>query len=81
MIFRHLSKNPKILSENYGTSKTWPQMFRFRLNYKELYDKTLIRDNKIKELGYNLVTIWENDWKKNNSSIKILQQKFKKYHY
>jgi len=51
------------------------------LTYKELYDKTLIRDNKIKELGYNLVTIWENDWKKINNSIKILQQKFKKYHY
>ena len=66
--------NPKVFNEDGINEIT-------KLTYKELYDKTLIRDNKIKELGYNLVTIWENDWKKNNSSIKILQQKFKKYHY
>jgi hypothetical protein len=47
--------------------------------FKELYDKTLIRENKIKELGYNLVTIWEYDWKKINRCIKILQNKFRKY--
>ena len=35
---------------------------------------------KIKELGYNLVTIWEYDWKKINRCIKILQHKFRKYH-
>jgi hypothetical protein len=52
-----------------------------KMTYKELYDKTLIRENKIKGLGYNLVTIWENDWKKINNSIKILQQKFRQYHY
>ena len=50
-----------------------------KCTYKELYDKTLIRENKIKELGYNLITIWENDWKKINKCIKILQQKFRKY--
>ena len=44
-------------------------------------DKTLIRDNKIKEFCYNLVTIWENDWKKINKCIKIIQLKFKKYKY
>ena len=48
--------------------------------FKELYDETLIRENKIKELGYNLVTIWEYDWKKINRCIKILQNKFTKYH-
>ena len=47
--------------------------------FKDLYDETLIRENKIKELGYNLVVIWENDWKKINKCIKILQQKFRKY--
>jgi len=48
--------------------------------FKELYDETLIRENKIKDLGYNLVTIWEYDWKKINRCIKILQNKFRKYH-
>ena len=35
--------------------------------------------NKIKELGYNLVTIWENDWKKFIRSIRTLQKIWKKY--
>ena len=38
-------------------------------------------ENKIKDLGYNLVVIWENDWKKINKCVKILQQKFRKYNY
>lgn len=29
----------------------------------ELYDKTLERDNRIRELGYNLIIMWEMDWK------------------
>ena len=28
-----------------------------------------------------LVVIWENDWKKINKCVKILQQKFRKYNY
>ena len=47
--------------------------------FKDLYDETLIRENKIKKLGYNLVVIWEYDWKKINRCIKILQQKIRKY--
>ena len=52
-----------------------------KCTYKDLYDNTLIRENKIKDLGYNLVVIWENDWKKINKCVKILHQKFRKYNY
>lgn len=45
--------------------------------FGELYNKTLNKEKKIKELGYNLIVIWEYDWKKINKSIKILQRKFK----
>jgi hypothetical protein len=45
--------------------------------YIELYQNTLNRENKIKELGYNLVTMWEHDWININKSIKVLQKKFK----
>ena len=31
--------------------------------YGELYQRTLDRDNKILDLGYRLVTIWESDWR------------------
>lgn len=37
---------------------------------KELYDKTIERENKLKSLGYKLITIWENDWKKIYKDIK-----------
>ena len=48
--------------------------------FGELYKNTLEREQIIKELGYNLVIMWENDWKKINKSIKYLQQKFKNLH-
>ena len=49
-----------------------------KLTHGELYQKTLEKEQKIKELGYNLVIIWESDWKKINKSISILQKKFRK---
>jgi len=42
-----------------------------------LYKKTLEREQKIKDLGYNLEVMWESDWNKINKSISILQQKIK----
>ena len=64
--------NPKIydqISINKRTGKT----------FGELYQKTLEREKQIKELGYNLVVIWEQDWNRINKSVRILQQKIKKY--
>jgi len=46
-------------------------------NYGELYEKTLEREKLIKNLGYNLVVIWEYDWNRINKSVKILQRKFR----
>ncbi len=46
--------------------------------YGELYNNTIIRENKIKDLGYNLEVMWESKWNKINKSIKILQRKFRK---
>ncbi len=36
----------------------------------ELYQKTIEREEDIKKLGYNLVTIWESDFNENKSRIK-----------
>jgi len=52
----------------------------FGKNYGELYQKTLDRQQEIKNLGYNLVVMWEYDWNKINNSIKILQKKFRSIH-
>ena len=48
-------------------------------SYSKLYENTLKRDKKIKELGYNLVIMWENQWNKINDSIKLLQNKWRDY--
>ena len=61
--------NPKIYKGDEINKKT-------NCSFKELYEKTLIKENKIKELGYNLKTIWENDWKKINNVVRIIQRKF-----
>ncbi|MGI0075815.1 MAG: DUF7487 domain-containing protein [Nitrosopumilaceae archaeon] len=33
----------------------------------ELYQRTIERENKIKQLGYNVITIWESDWNHNSN--------------
>ena len=66
--------NPEIYKQDEINKKT-------NCSFKELYEKTIIREEKIKELGYNLVIIWENDWKKINNAVRTIQRKFIKYHY
>lgn len=34
----------------------------FRLNFGVLFKRTVIRDDNIKSLGYNLVVMWESEW-------------------
>jgi len=48
-------------------------------NFGELYQKTLEREQFIRNLGYNLVVMWEYDWNKINKSIKTLQRKFRNF--
>ena len=47
------------------------------ITHGELHEKTLKKEQIIKDLGYNLITMWESDWKNINKSIKILQKKYK----
>jgi hypothetical protein len=46
--------------------------------YGEIYKNTLNREQQIRNMGFNLIVIWENDWIKLNKCVKILQNKFKK---
>ena len=64
--------NPKIFN---------PEIISFfGKTYGELYKKTLDREQLIRDLGYNLVVMWEHDWKKINKSIITLQRKFRSLH-
>jgi hypothetical protein len=46
-------------------------------NYGELYQKTINRENEIKNLGYNLIIVWEYDWDKFVKSVIFFQRKWK----
>jgi G:T-mismatch repair DNA endonuclease (very short patch repair protein) len=39
-------------------------------SYEELYLKTIKREEELKTLGYNVITIWEADWKQLKKQIK-----------
>ena len=65
-------KETKTIYEFYG-DKFHGNLSRFNFNDKcqpfddtvtagELYQKTIIREDIIKELGYNMITIWEQDF-------------------
>jgi hypothetical protein len=47
---------------------------------KTLYEKTIKRDNRIRELGYNLM-YRELDWNNLNKEFKKLQIKFRNNHF
>ena len=61
--------NPKKYDKNIINPKVG-------LTFGELYEKTLQKSNFIRENGYNLIEIWENDWKSFIKSIIIIQKKW-----
>jgi len=47
--------------------------------FGELYEKTLERERHVRNMGFNLVVMWENDWNKINKCIRILQRVFRNW--
>jgi hypothetical protein len=45
----------------------------FGIKYGELYQRTKEREKQIRDMGYNLIVMWESDWKRINNSIKTIQ--------
>jgi Protein of unknown function (DUF723) len=44
------------------TPETLCHPFKNNITAQELHDKTMIKEKIIRELGYNLISIWESDW-------------------
>jgi hypothetical protein len=63
--------NPNIYEPNDETY--------FGKTFGELYEKTLKREQQIKNMGFNLITMWESDWIKLNKCIALLQRKYKNF--
>ena len=45
--------------------------------FGELYKKTVKKEKKIKNLGYNYVSIWGNTWIKSINIIRKIQRKWR----
>ena len=45
--------------------------------FGELYQNTLNKEQQIRDMGFNLITIWESDWIKLNKCVKLLQRKIR----
>lgn len=62
--------NPDIYDLNSINKKT-------KTTFGELFFNTIEKNNILKNMGYNVIEIWENDWKKGITAIKKLQKKFR----
>ena len=52
--------------------------FKDGTTFGQLYEKTIEREKQIKDMGFNLIVMWENDWKKLNKFVKIIQRAYRK---
>jgi len=68
--------DPKLFNSNDYNKTT-------NCTFGKLYENTLNKEQILKDMGFNLITIWESDWIRLNKCVKILQQKYKKFivHY
>lgn len=62
--------NPKLYNETAVNPRT-------NTTYGSLYETTVTKSNIIKEKGFELVEIWENDWKIFIKTIVILQSRWR----
>jgi hypothetical protein len=63
----------------HGNPKLYNQEDRsfFGKTYGELHEKTIKREQEIRDMGFNLVVMWESDWNKINNSIRTIQNIFR----
>ncbi len=64
--------DPKLFNSNDYNKTT-------NCTFGKLYENTLNKEQILKDMGFNLITIWESDWIRLNKCVKILQQKYKKF--
>jgi len=62
--------NPNIYHSNQLNKTT-------KCTFGELYQITINKEQKIRDKGFNLITMWENDWNNLNNCVKIIQRKFR----
>jgi G:T-mismatch repair DNA endonuclease (very short patch repair protein) len=51
---------------------------KINVSFKELYEKTLEKIKLLQNMGYNVVYIWENNWRKGIKVVKKIQRIWRK---
>jgi hypothetical protein len=64
--------NPKVFEPNKLNRVT-------KCTFNQLYNATMTREDTIRNLGYNVVSIWEYDWNMINRHTKLIQKEFRKF--
>jgi hypothetical protein len=62
--------NPNVYCNNEFNKTT-------KCTFGELYQSTISKEQQIRDMGFNLITIWESDWIKLNKCIRVLQRKYR----
>lgn len=57
----------------YNPGSIHPHDVRKR-TFGEMYQATLAREAQIRAWGYNLISVWEADWKRAVAAVKVIQQ-------
>jgi len=52
---------------------------KINVSFKELYEKTIEKIRLLQNMGYNVVYIWENNWRKGIKAVKKIQKFWKKF--
>ena len=52
--------NPKIYKSNDINPLS-------KISFGELYEKTIKKESELIDMGYNVISIWESDFEKNNN--------------
>ena len=55
----------------YDQNKIHPKYKEKGLTYGDRYEETLIKDQELRDKGYNVIIMWESDWNEMKKQIKI----------
>lgn len=64
----------------FDPNKIMPIKKEKGVTFGELYEKTLQRDQDLRDAGYNLVVMWEHDWDALVKKVVCIQRKWRAWH-
>lgn len=50
-----------------------------KMTYGQLYERTLVKESKLKSMGYGYVCIWESEWRTMLAAVSVIQSRWRQY--